>query len=416
MMKKILFIIFVVLLSGCTDGNNKSQDSYSCVGSGRGCKPYDPNTETPYGNFAKNSNKNITGMLSNNYDQRNKFIASRLGGYMITSVPVNDYDKIAQLALWLTEDGRTEEQIASKYYENSTLLHNALYVVNKSLRGCMNFGTADTGSSTAKCFMDWKKNNPEAFAKAAQTIYDNATVLLVQNAQITTANNAKLKILIDGGLENNGTGKIIAMTLEDTTYNRIGDTNTFANGDDVLTYKSVGKELGLSYSDFGTYDIINTNKQTPEMTDPANNVPFAGGYNSQKIAKSDIANNVHFTGQAVGNAHDSQHIVDLSGTATLAFDKESGTSTLGASFNNWYDIQVTDNGAIEFSNYTNKNNLVKLNATPDSDGVINDTGAKMDVGYYAPKPDTGVPTEATGLVQYTETASGVKMDIAFGAK
>ncbi|MDE5615659.1 MAG: hypothetical protein K2I81_02395 [Alphaproteobacteria bacterium] len=144
--------------------------------------------------------------------------------------------------------------------------------------------------------------------------------------------------------------------------------------------------------------------------------PLAGGYASHKIKKSDIANDVHFTGQAVGNARNSEHIVDLSGTATLAFDKESGTSTLGASFNNWYDIQVADNGAIEFSNYTNKNNLLKLDAAPDSDGVITDTGAKMDVGYYAPKPDTGVPTEATGLVQYTEAASGIKMDIAFGTK
>lgn len=53
---------------------------------------------------------------------------------------------------------------------------------------------------------------------------------------------------------------------------------------------------------------------------------------------------------------------------------------------------------------------------PDSNGIITASGAKMDVGYYASKPDTGVPTEATGLVQYTETASGVKMDIAFGAK
>lgn len=229
----------------------------------------------------------------------------------------------------------------------------------------------------------------------------------------------QLKFIINDSHEKNNLEKITAIKVDDTVFKRLDGTNKFTNDDSILTYKSIGKELGLSYSDFGTYTIIkeqidiNTETETKETV--LDNAIFAGGYDSHKIAMSDIASNVNFTGQAVGNASDSQHTVNLDGTATLSFDKESGTSTLGASFNNWYDIQVTDNGAIEFSNYTNTNNLVKLDAAPDDNGIITDTGAKMDVGYYGPHPDAGIPTEATGLVQYQENTSGVKMDIAFGA-
>lgn len=106
----------------------------------------------------------------------------------------------------------------------------------------------------------------------------------------------------------------------------------------------------------------------------------------------------------------------LNDNATLKFEKETGHSTLSASFHNWYDINVKDNGEIELSNYTNEKDMVKLSAPENANGTITDAGAKMNVGYFAPVPATGIPTEAAGLVQYTENASGIKMDLSFGAK
>ena len=70
----------------------------------------------------------------------------------------------------------------------------------------------------------------------------------------------------------------------------------------------------------------------------------------------------------------------------------------------------------ENPNYSNKNNLVKLEKKSDVNGVIKDDGAKFDATYYGEKPDTGIPNEATGLVRYNEAESGVDMNIAFGVK
>ena len=69
-----------------------------------------------------------------------------------------------------------------------------------------------------------------------------------------------------------------------------------------------------------------------------------------------------------------------------------------------------------FSNYKNKENLVKFEIQPDINGNIIMSGANMDVHYYAPKPENGRPTEANGLIQFQENGSGIKLDVAFGAK
>ena len=108
--------------------------------------------------------------------------------------------------------------------------------------------------------------------------------------------------------------------------------------------------------------------------------------------------------------------MNLVGDATLGFNKETGISTLGATFDDWYDVVVKNDssGTIEFTNYENQNNVAKFNG--DIEGDFSATGAKMTVGYYASMPETGVPTEATGLVSFEEPDSGVKMNIAFGGK
>ena len=44
------------------------------------------------------------------------------------------------------------------------------------------------------------------------------------------------------------------------------------------------------------------------------------------------------------------------------------------------------------------------------------SGANMNVNYYAPNPENGIPTEANGLLQFQEHETDIKLDIAFGAK
>lgn len=187
--------------------------------------------------------------------------------------------------------------------------------------------------------------------------------------------------------------------------------------EDIKEYDSLGKELGLSYSNFGTYKIDKINV-VGEQNNISENIPFIDVNVANRIDTSNIATNVNFTGRAVGQASSNSAKVSLDGEATLRFDSASGISSLGATFENWYDINVQDNatGTIVFSNYKNKEDLVKFGTQPDANGDIIMSGANMDVNYYAPKPENGIPTEANGLLQFQEHESGIKLDIAFGAK
>lgn len=187
--------------------------------------------------------------------------------------------------------------------------------------------------------------------------------------------------------------------------------------EDIKEYDSLGKELGLSYSNFGTYKIDKINV-VGEQNNISENIPFIDVNVANRIDTSNIATNVNFTGRAVGQASSNSAKVSLDGEATLRFDSASGISSLGATFENWYDINVQDNatGTIVFSNYKNKEDLVKFGTQPDANGDIIMSGANMDVNYYAPKPENGIPTEANGLLQFQEHESGIKLDVAFGAK
>lgn len=189
------------------------------------------------------------------------------------------------------------------------------------------------------------------------------------------------------------------------------------NTADVKEYVSLGKELGLSYSNFGTYEI-DKSYVANDQTIINENIPFIDINTANRIETSNIAGNVKFTGKAVGQASSDSAAIKLDGKVTLNFNDENGISTLGAVFDNWYDISVQDNdsGTIMFSNYKNKENLVKFEIQPDINGNIIMSGANMDVHYYAPKPENGRPTEANGLIQFQENGSGIKLDVAFGAK
>lgn len=202
------------------------------------------------------------------------------------------------------------------------------------------------------------------------------------------------------------------------------------------TYTSKAKNLGgidgnnLLYSDFGLLDWkeTRTNTNLPEGDeDRIENLEatkvFAGGYDTMKVTPEE---NLHFEGDAVGGVNYKQIVsgdetirdsgtLKLEGKATLDF--AAGQEKLNASFNNWYDVNVTKNlnnnpaaGSISFSggekitdnkfkfnsqdNYQN-NDFIKEKWNAEYEGYA---GA-MDVGYYG---ENGKATEATGYVMYHE--------------
>ena len=406
-MKYLSLCLAMITLAACSDGSSIDY-------------PYLDRNHNPLGNPTnptqpfKDINAGTTGMLGRTDQQIADYIDYRLNQWNTynpdTGKDISRLD-IADAVRYLSTGTQSADEIAAHFADNFTLLHMAVYSINNALNNCFTGGDAGAG---AACYTKWRDNNKELFDRMTNGIIHNITPINLADAEFTASDGATIKFIVDAE-----TGKITGATLttdgteikyedSDFYYGWINDTDGTINR---MKYDSVGKELNLSYADFGTYVISGINNSP-------NPVPFAGGYAAHAIAPDKIKiedKDLVFRGTAVGTARDAKHTVALNGTAELRF-KTDKQSTLGAEFADWYDILVDTKGNITFSNYSEPNNLVKLAATPDKDGTITATGATMTVNYYAPNPELGTPTESTGLVSYTEGTSGVKMDIAFGAK
>ena len=422
-MRRILLFISLLMLSACAD-NGGSIDypykdrEYNSLG-------WPTNPTTPFKNTVVESNSKVTGMLSRTENITEYYITYRLNSWSVYNpnignrIPLMD---IANAAAWLTDGERTVQEIEQYFGKNLTLMHMAVYVVDNRLNRC--FNGAGVGAA-AECFVEWRNEFPNEFSNISQEIKENTTSLNAGDAVLNAVDGAKIKFIVD-----DETGMIVGATLTkegvSQSYNNRGEGGEFYNivlKDDEflkqsLMYNSIGKTLGLSYSDFGVY----SQAESKELAENSSiqvlvaTVPFAGGYSEHSIAPENIAHDVEFKGAAIGTASSGDEVVNLVGDATLGFNKETGISTLGATFDDWYDVVVKNDsrGTIEFTNYENQNNVAKFNG--DIEGDFSATGAKMTVGYYASMPETGVPTEATGLVSFEEPDSGVKMNIAFGGK
>lgn len=416
-MRKFSLFVVLGLLTGCMDSGS---DVSLPLRNG----PRDPIPQFPTTSFedpVEQENKTVTGMYSRTQAQVENYVDYRLAGYDTT---VENYQDLIDLALWLTDGQQSQADIEAKYNDNKELMNQALYVVNKSLRSC--FG--DSASAVAQCFISWR-DTAKGFDSVGQVLRDNTQVLTIDNATFNTLDNVQLKFSIYG-TDSADAGEIDSITIVSdgapVKYDRVGSNffmRTGRNDDELsiqtLTYNSAGKKLGLSYSDFGFYNI-----ETKGFDDishvVAYNVMFAGGYDSKKIETNNIAENMKFRGNAIGTvSKGDKNIILNDGTAYLDFDKDSGTSTLGADFSNWYDVKVDNTGAIQFSNYSNNANGYdfRLDADNAEGSTIQGTGADFHVNYYGPTPENGIPTEATGLVRYEEgVADGIKLDMAFGVK
>ena len=424
-MARISFITSVVLVSGLLTG---------CLESGSGTAQYNPYKDRPnikppiqtpeYDDTVADANALITGMHSRSELQVRNWIGFKLQGFNPTGFDVisaDDYIDVANLANQITTANAA--QIKSAYATDSNILWAAMAVLNRSLAAsCFD---ATSGANTAECLVNWRNNNTAVFDTSRTELADNAIVLTVDNATLTATNGYKMKFTLDGD------GEIIGMTLTrdsgDVDLAKLGDSSTFY-GSDIengrvleLAYDSLGKEMGLSYSDFGLINILSS--MDGDQRVDVFLMPFAGGYDDKKIAVAYIEKDMSFSGRATGRVAKGAHIVQLQQDAarptTLTFDTQSKTSTLNANFKNWYDVTVDSTGAISFTDY--KDNEpggtpidMQLATTPNDDGVITANGANMNVGYYGPST---TPTEATGTVQFTETGvdNGVQMDMSFGA-
>ena len=206
-----------------------------------------------------------------------------------------------------------------------------------------------------------------------------------------------------------------------------------------LDYNSLGKDMGLRYSDFGNIKINIYNEETSQFQE-AQTLAFIGGYdNVKKIDTDDIAETTEFSGRATGGVvsilggEGSGQTLDLdtsantegSTVARLVFDKQNETSTLVAEFDNWYDVRYTKSGnttgTVEFTNGKNED-FYLLGDTDGSGKTVNVSGE--DLHYFG---DNNNPSEAVGLVQVRDCNGAgcgsdynehqeVRMNLGFGAK
>ncbi|MDR2685513.1 MAG: hypothetical protein LBB23_01920 [Rickettsiales bacterium] len=180
--------------------------------------------------------------------------------------------------------------------------------------------------------------------------------------------------------------------------------NAAANGNATgsFAYDSIGKQLGLSYSDFGTM-TFNGSVGGENFTNVK--VPFAGGYEIKKINKGDIAGEAKFTGRAIGyieaQGQGLHNLIPASAkNATLTFN--AGKETLEANFSNWYDVKIStfayNDISVQFiGNGKNAPQAYKDGFTTNEGDV-----RYFDTNYYG---DKKIPSEATALFEYSVLAT-----------
>lgn len=374
------FIACVGLLTACTDGGTPSS------GYGRPDN-FQPGTR-PYENAAKTANKHITNMIITNDAQAIDNIASLLKGY--SGEKISDNLKIADAAIQIAAGTVDVGDI------DTDVLNPALYVISPKL-----FSACGTDTDVASCIDKWRNENTSDMNKRLEYLREWAQPIDINDATFASTAGTILKFAVDD------LGNIKSITVDDTEYTRDGTTNKFTSDNKTLTYDSASAaDFKLSYSDFGMYNIANDGTA-------GQNIPFAGGYESRRIADiTTVTEHLDFDGVAVGVVKNGDKSLNLKdGTAHLVFDNSGASpiTTFGAKFSNWYNFTVTQDGiespAIKFDKNPTQN--ITDGFDPSDNGSVS-----MDIGYYGP---TGIPTEATGTVQYNES-DGIKMDVAFGVK
>ena len=250
-MKKTLLILSTMLfISGCNDGGGVSGYIPGGPDSGYKTRPQNPTAE--YENAIVEQNKTITGLYSRNAEQVADYIDYRLNEWdefnpgIGTDISRTD---IAAAAVYLTDTELTAEQIAEHFAGKETLFHMAAYVINNAL-GDRCFGD---GADSADCFVSWRDTVPTYFENIANEIRENTTILTADGAVMNTLTGEKLTFILDTD------GKISGIKMTDADGAHTTDferwANSFADAENNtatlqhFSYSSLGKEIGLTYSD-----------------------------------------------------------------------------------------------------------------------------------------------------------------------
>jgi len=228
----------------------------------------------------------------------------------------------------------------------------------------------------------------------------------------------------------------------------------------TVKYNSLGNSAKLRYSDFGNIDVGNTLPGWLAM--------FIGGYEAKRIDPAAVDSTKTFNGHATGSVialrnNQEGKAIELDDTnAKLTFDKTTGTSTMTATFGNWYNVAYTENHgtnakSITYSDYTYQpdadeiagmsdeqiatatNYFRMLSDTMDDEFTMNAVenheqhgsevetfdSIQSDLRFYG---DNSIASESIGLIQVRDCAGGqcgevmgersdeIRMNLGFGGK
>ncbi len=222
-------------------------------------------------------------------------------------------------------------------------------------------------------------------------------------------------------------GKIIGAESRDDGYVEIftrhdDKDNRFDSPSEPIhaRMKLIGKQLGLTYSDFGFVQVYENASPDEHMFI----MPIAGGYQEKLVKAEEITDDVTFYGIAVGSVGEANTNVEgkrldlYDNKAQLVFNKKAGTETLTADFTGnghqndpWYKVVATryndGDARIQFLGGTGVENerfMFHQDGKPvenfDSGKVTNNTRENMlSVGfeYFG---DDKKAQEATGIIYY----------------
>lgn len=348
-------------------------------------------------NEAKESNDNITQVMSRTDAQRADFVKYRLNlnGYENTPTEETDLLAIADAAFDIAAviNGDATKSMPP----DNNVLRAALSVIMKDMGAC-----ADAGEPAAinACISGFSGGTD--FASKVNQVYLNTESGLTAD---------KLTFHKSDGTDDtltftiNAAGKITDVTVDGVSYER--NKNTFENGTKKLTYSSgmAGWTQPLLYSDFGKYTITDGTTTSAHL--------FYAGYDDKKIEPSNIEfdgaeTTAVFKGRAVGTVENATASQDLNGRAELMLNKSDKSGQLKAFFDNWYDVTVTSDNTISFDNFQGD---AAYKFATSGDGAAH-SGATFNVEYYGMHEKQ--PTEAVGGAKYSE--GNIEMDMVFGVK
>lgn len=470
-MKKFFALVSVLALTACGGGHKPGNDV---------------SQPAEFNDAIRASNSNVTGIITNSKYQIAQYVAYKLNqnsdstnvsrSAFVPSAATGDktYDdarELIDLAGWLIDNSTTEQEIIAQFNKDKNKIKNALKLLDDMY--CFVGGHADKTAERIISRRSILKPKLEELQKNTELIeWDDITFIMAaasgthgdegggkDTLKLIADDKGKIAAVTHKAFVNNSSGNLVEEKESTVTFKRNNDTdNTFSiyqkNGEGKIfqgtaTVATYGKDLGLTYSDFGQLIVDATETDTNGHVEHEQGFePFAGGRTDVRREQPETA--VNFKGKAFGSV--SSHNVDKNvfGDATLAFD--GTTETLHMDFSKtektdtdtpWYDVKIvrnkladtnyitfTDKGAdipdkLKFSDFNSNNTRTRnnylvdgYNGEGDNDKTPGHAWGKIDIGYYGPK--NGKVTEFTGVTQYVETRNDengeIRMNIGFGGK